>query len=229
MNIVAGMAELQRKNIADLTRAPRVAPARSLPIAGFGGGTMILTDDGSIPVDWLRPGDLVLTLNDGFQPIQWIGRDCLTRAPETVPAVHIPICSLGNGVSTTPPLLAARHRVVLTGWQIELNFGVDTILAEAHDIEPDLVTFPQVNGGTTACTHILMQHHQIIQADGCWVETMQMTHGTLASLSIMAIEDIARLDLDPEKHHQSALACMKPFEAHQLGLNLSELVARGPY
>lgn len=39
----------------------------------FGSGTLIKTQDGVRPVEMLRIGDMVLTVDNGLQPIRWIG------------------------------------------------------------------------------------------------------------------------------------------------------------
>ena len=39
----------------------------------FVSGTMIMTPDGEVPVESLTPGDMVMTHDDGAQPVRWIG------------------------------------------------------------------------------------------------------------------------------------------------------------
>ncbi|MGB4828605.1 MAG: choice-of-anchor L domain-containing protein, partial [Paracoccaceae bacterium] len=39
----------------------------------FVAGTLIRTPDGDVPVETLHPGDLVLTMDDGPQPLRWTG------------------------------------------------------------------------------------------------------------------------------------------------------------
>ncbi len=55
---------------------PPTAPAYSsfTDVPCFGPDTRILTDVGEVPVKWLAPGDLVVTRDEGPQPIRWIGR-----------------------------------------------------------------------------------------------------------------------------------------------------------
>lgn len=41
-------------------------------------GVPITTIDGEVPVEMLSVGDLALTLDEGFQPLRWIGCQALT-------------------------------------------------------------------------------------------------------------------------------------------------------
>ena len=78
------MATLRKRNGIEPDNRSNTVAAAQLPISGFGGGTLIETDGGPIPVDWLRPGDRVLTFDDGLQPLRWVGRDCLRQQPQEV-------------------------------------------------------------------------------------------------------------------------------------------------
>ncbi|MDP0928237.1 Hint domain-containing protein, partial [Paracoccus onubensis] len=53
-------------------------------------GTLIETNEGNKPIEELQPGDLIATMDDGYQPIRWIGhttRDAidLARNPKLKP------------------------------------------------------------------------------------------------------------------------------------------------
>lgn len=195
-----------------------------MPISGLGGGTVIATADGPVPVDWLRPGDEVLTFGGGFCPVIWVGRDCLRPAMQHVLAA--PISSKpGAGPQT---YLAARHRVALTGRQIELHFGMDTVLAEAAQIAPATCPFPLARHGTAACSIMLTETPQIIQADGLWVETLQLNDATLGCLTDTALRDLARGALDLDAHSRPPLPCLAPWEAESLGISLATCLAHEP-
>ncbi|WP_281856643.1 Hint domain-containing protein [Litoreibacter halocynthiae] len=201
---------------------------RHLPVSGFGGGTLIATDDGYVPMDWLRPGDQLLTYNDGFQKVRWIGRDCLVEQPQNTAAVRLPAGEAVEKPNAQGTLLAARHRVLLTGWQVELHFGMGTILAEAHDFGFPLDHFSPTAPERMACSLVLLDRPQIILANGYWVESLQLTSATKACLTETATSKIGELGLDPAHHIRPAAGCMQPWEARALGLELRSLCATAP-
>ncbi|MGB0968786.1 MAG: Hint domain-containing protein, partial [Halocynthiibacter sp.] len=57
-------------------------------------GSEILTQRGPVPIELLRKGDLVMTLDSGMQPLLWIGRKGVMPCEED-PAVWIAADSLG--------------------------------------------------------------------------------------------------------------------------------------
>lgn len=206
-------------------RQGNAAPsARKLPISGFGGGTLITTVDGVVPVDWLRPNDEVLTFDGQARPVRWVGRDCMREPPQNVAAVEID--ALGEAERSPITLLAARHRVVLTGWQIELNFGLDAVLAEAGQIAHDSTHFPAPKNGATACSFVLLDAPEIIQADGFWVETLQLTDSVYDCMTKIAREAIRHTQPDLTKHQSPRMASLHGWEATELGLDLDALIAR---
>ena len=158
------MAILHKSKLIEQSGLFQPSELRHLPVSGFGGGTLIATDDGYVPVDWLRPGDHVLTYQDGFQKVRWIGRDCLIERPRNTAAVKLPAGEVPEKPNAHGTLLAARHRVLLTGWQVELHFGMDTIFAEAHDFGFPLDHFRPTAPERTACSLVLLDRHQIILA-----------------------------------------------------------------
>ncbi|PTX54753.1 Hint domain-containing protein [Litoreibacter ponti] len=202
--------------------------AQALPISGFGAGTVVTTDDGPVPVEWLRRGDKVQTFGGGFKPVRWIGRDCLWAEPQQVPAVRLPVLSGVTEDSPMNPLIAARHRVVLTGWQVELYFGLESMLVEAKYVSPAQICFPDRATSKASCMHLLFEAPEIIQANGAWVETMQLSSGATQCLREDAAEKIDRLDLDLAAHAQPAMGVMHGWEAQQLGLDLAAMLDCDP-
>lgn len=196
---------------------------RLLPISGFGAGTLITTVDGVVPVDWLRPGDKLVTLDGGIYPVRWIGRDCLRYPSDTVLAAELRTKADCAGKQKT--LLAARHRVVLTGWQVQLNFGLDAVLAEAVQIAPEAVYFPRPKAGSSACSLVLLSAPQIIQADGYWVETLQLTDRMFDCLTETARDEVRRTQPEMDKHRFFSMPRLRAWEATDLKLDLEGMLA----
>lgn len=127
----------------------------------FTRGTMIRTPDGDVPIESLKAGDLVLTLDDGPQSVRWIG---CTRLLAT--GNHAPILIRKGALGNTRDLrVSPQHRMLLTGWQAELLFGEHETLACAKALVNDH-SILRVEGGEVEYYHILFDRHQIILAEG---------------------------------------------------------------
>ena len=83
----------------------------------FASDTLICTPKGPRPVQQLRVGDQVQTVDNGPQPLVWIGRRRLTFGPQ--PHRQKPIefkpGSLGAGLPARPLRVSPQHRIALVG------------------------------------------------------------------------------------------------------------------
>jgi Hint domain/RTX calcium-binding nonapeptide repeat (4 copies) len=87
------------------------------PPVCFAEGTMIDTPCGPVPVQSLRPGDCVLTLDSGPQPVLWIGRreTCFGHGQHRHQPVVIPQGAMGHGLPLADLFLSPQHRVLIRG------------------------------------------------------------------------------------------------------------------
>lgn len=75
----------------------------------FVAGTMIATQDGLRPIETLQPGDLVLTEDDGPQPLRWIGTRTVA-AQENFAPIEISANTFGaHGALRLSP----QHRILM--------------------------------------------------------------------------------------------------------------------
>ena len=130
-------------------------------IACFVEGALIETAEGPKRIETLQEGDLVLTRDNGVQPLRWIGSRTVSGHGEFAP-VRFPKGVLG---AERDHYLSQQHRVLVTGWMAELLCGELEVLVPAKAlarggpgiIEPrDEVTY----------FHLLFETHQIVVADG---------------------------------------------------------------
>ncbi|WP_299408306.1 Hint domain-containing protein [uncultured Roseobacter sp.] len=186
----------------------------------FGPGTMIQTQEGEIPVEWLETSDMVLTRDHGYQPILWIGRTRIPyshfiKNPDDRP-LCIPAGSLSTNIPTHDLHVTGDHRVLLTSTGAELLYFESEVLAPAkawldrgvaHQISPEK---------DYTVTHIVCARHQVIVAQGAWVETM---FPGPEALKRMSADNLARLKavLGPELYEQrTARPCLSRKEARLL-------------
>jgi hypothetical protein len=87
--------------------------------ASFCSGTRILTTRGRVRVEKLRLGDLVVTVDHGPQPVQWIGHRIYSQAflrlnPTGVP-IRIQIGAIDDGVPSRDLCLSPFHNLLIDG------------------------------------------------------------------------------------------------------------------
>lgn len=154
-------------------------------------GTPILTDRGERPICSLKKGDLVMTKDSGLQPISWIGSTTVA-ADETFAPVVIDAGALGNDVALK---VSPQHRMLISGWQVELNFAVpEALVAAKHLTSYDGIRIE--TGGEVEYFHILFDQHEIVYGAGIPSESFYPGAMTIKSMDEDQRKEI--LSLFPE-------------------------------
>jgi hypothetical protein len=159
----------------------------------FTPGTMITTLRGQVDVARIRKGDQVLTRDQGFQPVRWVNtttlsRDRLTRDPHLRP-ITLHKDALGPGLPAADLTVSPQHRMVLTGWQVQLQTGETEIFAPAKALlQADRITQAQSARDTTYI-HLLFDRHQVIYANGAPSESLHAAQ-------------IDKSEIDPAARHE---------------------------
>ncbi len=182
----------------------------------FVSGTMIRTQQGEVPVERLTVGQKVLTRDEGFQPIRWIGRRVLPAQGPMAP-VRIRANMFGeHGTLLVSPL----HRVLIRNCHADLLFGSPEVLIAARDLI-DGNGVKQMEGGLVEYVHLLFDRHQIIWSQG--LETESFLPGSQATHCFEAerIAEICQIfpELDPKTgtgYGPAARPALKHFEAKLL-------------
>ncbi len=183
-------------------------------------GTTLMTAQGDQPVDWIGPGDMVMTRDHGFQPVLWVARTIIPASElETRPKLR-PIKIAAQSIDAQTPaqdlLLSSEHRILLKSPQIELLFGTDEAFAPLKAI---------TNGNDIAqCQprhdlsyyHVLFQNHEIVLAEGLWVESFFPGKMALASLPAKKQAQIRGLLGTKADTMKTARLCLKPWEVNLL-------------
>ncbi len=139
----------------------------------FTPGTMVATDMGERRIETLQPGDRVITRDNGFQQIRWVGSRVLERHAGTralLRPVHIKANALGDRLPERDIVLSPNHRVLWQRSNMLLFSGHNEVLAAAKSLvgQPG-ITQESVNEVTYI--HILFDRHEIVLADGMWSES----------------------------------------------------------
>jgi len=168
----------------------------------FTPGTRIMTDRGEVAIEALAAGDLVLTRDNGLQPIRWIGRKTLgaeaLRADAALQPVLIRQGALGGGLPERDMLVSRQHRMLVEGAGPALWFGEDEVFVRALHLTALPGVMPAMVTEVTYL-HLLFDRHEVIRADGAWSESFQPGARALGGL-------------DPDEAHElySIFAEMPP-------------------
>ncbi|PSL20601.1 Hint domain-containing protein [Shimia abyssi] len=178
----------------------------------FTAGTMIVTDKGQVPIEHLREGDFVLTRDNGFQPLRWIGRRTVKPRRNTAPIL---LCGgvLGNHGDI---VVSPNHRMLVKPEQSELFFYEPEVLVAAKGLI-GLDGVQRLNVETVTYVHILFDRHEIVFANGASSESFlpgpQAMDALEAATRAEVLELFPELDLEVGAVPEAARACLKQHEA----------------
>jgi len=136
-------------------------------LACFRQGSAILTPDGEVPVEALRPGDHVLAdTGDGIlapRPLVWVGHrtlDCRRHPnPRDVLPIRVAPGAFGPGQPHRPLDLSPDHAVHVDGVLIPIRYLVNG------------TTIAQVEAETLTYFHIELDRHAVLRAEGLPAES----------------------------------------------------------
>ncbi len=127
----------------------------------FVAGTPILTPDGEVPVECLRPGDAVATLDNGVQRLIWVGQCTVSGHGRHAP-IRFATGAIGNPV---PLEVSPQHRMLIRGWRAELLFGEPEVLVAAcHLVNGDRIS--RAPRDSVTYVHLMFDRHEIVHAAG---------------------------------------------------------------
>lgn len=133
-------------------------------------GTRVLTFRGYRPVEKLRAGQLIWTIENGFQPLVAVIRS----EPGAEAGYLLPKGVLGN---KRPLLLSAQHRVFLRGPVVELLSGRNGAFA----LTKHLVGIGGVKAlgrSNLRFFNLAFNRHEVILAEGALVESLLVNRNT---------------------------------------------------
>lgn len=161
------------------------APERFADVASvsFLAGTHLTLANGKqIPVEHLNVGDLLLTRENGPQPVRWIGFQT-RRAVGAAAPVRITEGTLNTSRDLR---LSPQHRLFIWQRRDELGTGRAEVMVKA-ELLVNGDTVVREEGGHIDSYQIVFNSHEIIYAEGIAVESLLVTGQTRALLP----EDLA--------------------------------------
>ncbi|MEL6582945.1 MAG: Hint domain-containing protein [Pseudomonadota bacterium] len=189
----------------------------------FTTGTLITTPRGPVLVEALRPGDIVSTLDNGLQPVRWVGKRSLSALrlklyPHLRP-ILVRANAFGDGRPVRDMRVSPQHRLLVKAAEAQAMFGTNEVLVPAcHLVDGVRILYDTAPMGVTY-VHFLCEEHQIVDADGCLSETFHPGPVGLSTLDDAALQKMAELFPEIEDGHVPfplARKELKKREAHLL-------------
>ncbi|MGO4852597.1 Hint domain-containing protein [Phaeovulum sp. W22_SRMD_FR3] len=190
----------------------RARPEEIAALPCLGAGSSIATDEGEQPIDWLRPGDKVLTRDNGYQPLLWVGQVALGRlCPPSARPLTLQADCFGPALPQRPLTLTRGHGLLLAAPELQLWFGDNEMFARADQVvRPGDTAAPAPHAGRQVLYHMLFAEQEVVLAEGLWVETLRATPDYTALLP-----DSARRRLAAKlagKHRDPARSWLESWE-----------------
>lgn len=166
----------------------------------FARGTQIRTPQGEVCVEALQTGDKVLTADGQAVSIVWISRRTVSIAELVLQPKYRPIRirkdSFGAGLPRSDLRVSPLHRVLASGWEVELLFGEPEMLVAAGLLVNDTTITREAITGPVEYFHILFERHEVVSANGLGAESLYPGETALAGLSIGAVAELELLGSD---------------------------------
>lgn len=185
--------------------------------ARFTRGTRITLATGAqCPIEKLSPGDIVLTRDNGPQPLRWIGMSTLRATGDFAP-IRIRAGALNNANDL---VVSPEHRLFIYQRTDRLGAGHSDLLVRArHLVNGNSVTVEA--GGFVDYFQLLFDAHQIIYAEGIAAESLLIDDRTRP---VVPPEVAARIAA--AGHRRNALKGLDVSEDLLRGADAAEILRR---
>lgn len=171
--------------------------AENTGVPCFTRGSRIMTPAGEVPVEDLVPGDLVMTLDAGPQPLLWTGHRALTEAelrasPHLAP-ITIAAGALGEGLPRRDLTVSPQHRVLVRSRIAQRMFGRHEVLVAAKHLLGAAGVTVAARPGPVEYWHIMFDRHQIVLSEGATTESLFVGREAFKSLTEESRREIIEL------------------------------------
>lgn len=192
----------------------------------FTPGTVIATESGPREMRDLRIGDRVLTRDNGFQRIRWIGCRRLSRETIAMNPELAPVIIRANAFSQTIPdqtlVVSPQHRLLINSPELDLMCGASEALLPASCMT-HLPGVTQRFDMPVTYMHMLFDRHEIVLSNGIWTESFQPSRRMVSKFDIKTRNEVVSLfpELARNDRAETAFESARPtlgrFEFQALG------------
>lgn len=159
----------------------RFGAAALAQLAALGAGAMIATKQGALPVEWLRPGDKVLTRDHGYRPLLSVARlEGVDARAEAMP-FWLPADAFGAHKPQRPLLVTPGQRVLIAAPELRLMFGEGEMLARVDTLAATFGIAPEPRALVPRLFVLICAAQEVVLVDGLWFDTALATPDLLAA------------------------------------------------
>lgn len=182
------------------------------PVTGIAGKSNVRTPCGARHVANIRPGDLVVTRDNGLQPVRSVWSRAVTAAEIAADPSLAPVCLRPRAIGPMMPqrdlMVAGDHRLLIPGYRLIDRPDTAAALIPARDIAgtSDAAYVDRAHGDIVYY-NLVFDAHQVFAANGLAVESFLVTDASLAAVSAPVRETIEKAlpDLGSAQPWQSPL------------------------
>ncbi len=170
---------------------------------GLCAGANLRTPCGERRVEFLRKGDLVVTRDNGLQPVTMIWTQTVPAAkmaadPSMAP-VLLPHRAIAPMMPSKPLKVGGAHRLLIPGWRIDDEDDGQSCLVPARDVE-GLEFRTEPGDEDVTYYNIVFDSPQVFCASGMPVESFSPSEEALKDLPSDVVADLQKAfpDLGPK-------------------------------
>lgn len=198
----------------------------------FTPGTLIATPKGERLVEDLRPGDKVITRDDGIRELAWVGARRLEAAdlmahPKLRP-ILIRAGSLGDGLPERDMTVSPNHRMLIRSAEASLLFDEREVLAAANHLTgmPGVV---RQDVGAVTYVHVMCERHQVVLANGAWSESFQPGEMAMEGIDPVQRDELFAIfpELCEKVGRDSYASARKSLKSYETRLLVNSAAGRG--
>ena len=174
---------------APLWQADAATLTEAIPC--FTPGTTLASQRGMLAIEDLRPGDQLLTRDNGMQPLVWAGRRdfdwrMLGMNPLLRP-IQIAAGALAPGLPLRSILVSPNHRLLSRAHDAGYDEGAERLIqARALVGQPGITRAAPLQ---VSYVQLLFERHELLLSEGIWTESFQPDVHRLLALGEAGLAD----------------------------------------
>ena len=169
----------------------------------FTEGTLIVTETVARPIETLRRGDRVETLDRGLQPVLWTHRRRMPALGAAGPMV-IEAGALGAGIPRRRLVVSPQHRILLRSPVVERLCGAREVFVAAKHLAELPGCRRRESPFGVVYHHFMLGAHAVVLANGAPAETFFPGRQAIKTVSPRERAQIRQI---VERHPEAAILC----------------------